>query len=153
MAQYEIDSLDRKILSRLVEDSRTPFLELARDLKVSGGTIHGRVNKLREQGIVEGSQMMLNYQKLGYGLSAFIGVKVRLTREVSYVKDKLAEFSEITEIYYTTGNFSLMVKAVVKDMAHFHMFLSEKLQSIDPVQSTETFMVLSCHLKRERVLD
>jgi len=56
---YEIDTLDRLILQALVEDARKPFLEIARELDVSGGTIHQRYNKLRDAGIVQGRRAVV----------------------------------------------------------------------------------------------
>ena len=61
--EYEIDSLDVKILSALQEEARTPYLEIARKLIVSGGTIHQRVDKMKEAGIIKGSNISLDLQK------------------------------------------------------------------------------------------
>ncbi len=130
---YEIDKLDRQILRMLMKDSRTPFLEIARHLDVSGGTIHQRVEKMKEEGIITGSKLTVDLKKLGYGITVLLGVHLNSTKCLKTVMPKLKAISEITEIYYTTGNYSLIIKAHAKDISDFHHFLVNKLQQIDEV--------------------
>lgn len=141
-SNYEIDKLDRQILRILMKDSRTPFLEIARMLDVSGGTIHQRVERLKKEGIITGSKFTIDLKKLGYGITALLGVHLSSTKCLKTVMPKLKAISEITEIYYTTGNFSLIIKVYAKDVEDFHHFLVNKLQQIDEVQSTESFICL-----------
>lgn len=146
---YEIDTVDRKILSLLMEDARMPYLEVARKLVVSGGTIHQRIDKMREAGIIEGSQLKLNLKRLGYDVVVFLGVHLKSTKDLSQVLAKLESFSEVTEAYFTTGNYALLVKVNTKNIADFHNFLVKKVQSIDSVQATESFISLDQPINRE----
>ena len=63
--KYQIDSVDRQILNFLMTDARTPYLEIARKLIVSGGTIHQRVERMKTVGIITGSSLNLSYKNLG----------------------------------------------------------------------------------------
>lgn len=146
---YEIDTVDRKILSLLMEDARMPYLEVARKLVVSGGTIHQRIEKMREAGIIEGSQLKLNLKRLGYDVVVFLGVHLKSTKDLSQVLAKLESFPEVTEAYFTTGNYALLVKVNTKNIADFHNFLVKKVQSIDSVQATESFISLDQPINRE----
>lgn len=139
---YQIDSLDRKILHELMNDARTPFIEIARKLIVSGGTIHQRVDKLKEAGIVEGSTLKLNLKKMGLDVTVFLGIHLSNTKNTPKVINLLKKMPEVVEAHYTTGNFSLLVKVHTKSISDFHYFLSQKLQSIEAVQSTESFISL-----------
>ncbi len=147
--EYQIDSLDRKILRSLQEDARRPFLEIARDLKVSGGTIHGRVNRLKELGVIENTVVRLNRQALGYGMEAFVGIQVDRASHYREVAENLKTVPEILEIHYTTGDFALFLKICVKDTQHLHHILAESIQGIPHIHSTHTIVILKSILTRE----
>jgi len=147
--KYEIDSLDLKIIKELQQDARKPFLEIARKLLVSGGTIHQRMEKLKEMGVVKGSKIVVDYKKLNQGVSVILGLHVHNAKEISIVVEKLRAIQEVVETHYTTGNFALMAKVYVRDMDHFHKFLITKLQVIDEILSTESFICLDSPIERE----
>ena len=147
--KYEIDSLDKKILGMLRSDSRLAYLEIARELGVSGGTIHQRMSKLKEAGIVTGARLAIDYQALGYEVAALVGIRLGRAGASGEVMDQLKSMSEIVEIHYTTGTFSLLVKVVVRNMADLYAFLSGKLQAFEDIQSTESFVILETAVQRE----
>jgi Lrp/AsnC family transcriptional regulator for asnA, asnC and gidA len=138
----QLDDLDKKILSKLISDSRTSYQEIARELIVSGGTIHVRINKMKEAGIIKGSKLVLDVGKLGLEFQAFVGINLVNARDYKSVLKKLKDFPEIVEVHYTTGGFSLFAKVLTKNSKEFHLFLIEKLQSIQEIQSTETIISL-----------
>jgi DNA-binding Lrp family transcriptional regulator len=70
----EIDNLDIQILSILMKNATTPYTEIAKELIVSGGTIHVRMKKLEEMGVIKGASLEVNPQKLGYDVTAFLGI-------------------------------------------------------------------------------
>lgn len=143
MAQnYEIDSVDKQIIGYLLQDARMPYLEIARKLIVSGGTIHQRIEKLKDAGIIEGSQIRLNLKQLGYDVTVFLGVHLKSTKDLPKVIELLREMPEVTEAHFTTGNYALLVKINTKTISDFHKFLTEKFQSIESVQATESFISL-----------
>ena len=144
-----IDALDLKILKALQDNSRRPFQEIARDLNVSGGTVHVRVNKMKELGIIEGTRVMLNPTKLGYDVCAYVGVNLHNARDCDIVVEKIRDFLEIQEIHYTTGTYSMFLKVFAKTTKGLHHFLSEKLHSLPEIQSTETFISLDKPFERE----
>lgn len=69
-----LDRVDKKILESLMKDAKKPYTEVAKKAFVSGGTVHVRMRKLEEAGIVEGTTLKVNYSKLGYDITAFIGI-------------------------------------------------------------------------------
>lgn len=143
MAQkYQIDSVDKEILSLLLQDARMPYLEIARKLIVSGGTIHQRIEKMKEAGIVEGSSININLKALGYDVTVFLGVHLSSGKSLSKVISKLRKMDEVVEAHFTTGSYALLIKINTKTISDFHSFLVNKLQSIEEVQSTESFISL-----------
>ena len=147
--QLDIDKLDKKILSALQKDARRPFQELARDMDVSGGTVHVRFNKLKDLGVITGSHVDINYGKLGYDVTAFIGINLHNAGDYAAVLEKLRKMEEITEAYYTTGNYSIFIRVITKSTEGLHEFLTRKLQPLKEIQSTETFISLYIPIKRD----
>ncbi|MBN2051716.1 MAG: Lrp/AsnC ligand binding domain-containing protein [Spirochaetales bacterium] len=139
---YELDNIDRQILAELTVDARVSFQDIARRLVVSGGTVHVRVHKMREAGLIKGFKVVIDPEKLGYDVCAFIGINLHNAGDYTVVMEKLKTFTEITEIHYTTGTYSIFVKILAATTRGLHHFLVDKLQKISEIQSTETFMSL-----------
>ena len=146
---YEIDDLDRQILAILQQDARTPFQEIARSLLVSGGTIHVRVNKLREHGIIKGTKIAIDPILFGYDICAFIGVNLHDAQEHRRVVEQLKAIPEVLEAHFTTGTYALLLKVVAPSTRGLHSFLVDKLQAIGGIQSTETLISLDACIERE----
>jgi Lrp/AsnC family transcriptional regulator, regulator for asnA, asnC and gidA len=138
----KLDQTDIGILSCLLEDARRPFEDIARELIVSGGTVHVRVNKMREAGIITGSQIKMNYSLLGYDVTAFIGINLRSASDYAKARALLEKLPEVVEIHYTTGQYSIFIKVITQSPRQLHIFLTERLQSSPEIQSTETFISL-----------
>ena len=147
--EIELDMLDRKILEYLQVDSRRPFLEIARNLKISGGTVHGRVNRMKEIGIIRGSKVIIDYRIIGLNISAFVGIQLSEARHTEAVQAALTEIPEIVEIHCTTGAYNFFVKTVTSSVEALYALLTDKLQPIEFIRSTETLLVLHTPLIRD----
>jgi Lrp/AsnC family transcriptional regulator for asnA, asnC and gidA len=142
MENPEIDQLDRQILSRLLEDGKTPYTDLAKQLFVSSGTIHVRMRKLENTGIVLGSTLIVDYYKLGYTITAFLGIYLDKSSLYGEVAQRLKEVKEVVEANYITGSYSILAKIICRDTNHLHEILRNKIQPIPGIQRTETFISL-----------
>ena len=151
--KYEIDNLDRKIIGLLMKDARMSFLEIARELKVSGGTVHGRYSKLRSAGIIKGTHIDVDFEKTGLGISCFVGLTLTSARKLREVIALLEKINEITEVHYTTGEYGLLIKVILPKIEDLYIFLAEKLQAIEFIQSTETFVILNSRYQNENILN
>jgi Lrp/AsnC family transcriptional regulator for asnA, asnC and gidA len=147
--KYEIDTVDKQILDYLKEDARMPYTEIAKKLIVSGGTIHQRINKMTEAGIIKGSKLVIDYGKLGYGVTTLLGIYLQSAKDLSLVVEKLKGFNEVVEVYYTTGSYALIVKAKTKTTDDLYLFLRRKMQAIPEIQSTESFICLNQPVDRD----
>jgi Lrp/AsnC family transcriptional regulator for asnA, asnC and gidA len=145
---YEIDNTDLKILEILTQDAKKPYTEVAKRVYVSQGTIHVRMNKMEEAGIVERTTLRLNYAKLGFDITAFIGIYLEKSALYEKVLEKLKEIKEITNIHYTTGNYSMFVKIHCRDTNHLKEVLHEKMQQVEGIERTETMISLEESLDR-----
>lgn len=148
MENPEIDQLDRQILAKLMEDAKTPYTELAKQLFVSSGTIHVRMRKLEQLGIVKGSSLNLNYYELGYTITAFLGIYLDKSSLYNHVAQELKKIPEVVEANYITGAYSILAKIICKDTNHLHAVLRDKIQQIPGIQRTETFISLEETISR-----
>lgn len=145
---YETDNTDLRILEILRDDAKKPYTEVARRVNVSQGTVHVRMTKLEEAGIVEKTTLKLNYARLGYDITAFIGIFLEKSALYDKVVAKLKEIQEITSIHYTTGNYSMFVKIHCRDTNHLKEVLHDKMQQVDGIERTETMISLEESLDR-----
>lgn len=144
-----IDQLDQHILRALIQDARTPYAEMSKLFGVSAATIHVRVEKMRQAGIIEGTKIRVNERKLGYDVCCFIGIILKSAKDYDKVIAKLNEFDEVVEAYYTTGNYSIFIKVMTHTIEELHSVLAGKIQSIDEIQSTETLISMQNPISRE----
>ncbi|MFZ6001994.1 MAG: Lrp/AsnC ligand binding domain-containing protein [Bacteroidota bacterium] len=145
---YEIDNTDLKILEILTQDAKKPYTEVAKRVYVSQGTVHVRMSKLEEAGVVEKTTLKINYAKLGYDITAFIGIYLEKSALYESVLEKLKAIPEITSIHYTTGNYSMFVKIHCRDTNHLKEVLHEKMQQVEGITRTETMISLEESLDR-----
>ena len=145
----EIDILDRKILTILMEDAVVPYTEIAKKLEVSAGTIHVRMKKLIDLGVVVGSQLIVNPTVIGYDICAFIGIFLDKGSAYSDARERMTEIPEIVELHYTTGIYSIFAKILCRDTNHLREVLNEKIQAIPGIKRTETFITLEQGFSRQ----
>lgn len=145
---FEIDNTDLKILEILMQDAKRPYTEVARKVNVSQGTVHVRMNKMEEAGILEKTTLRINYTKLGYDITAFIGIYLEKSALYDKVLAKLKDIPEITNIHYTTGNYSMFVKIHCRDTNHLKEVLHDKMQQVEGIERTETMISLEESLDR-----
>ncbi len=139
---YEIDNIDLKILNILSEDAKIPYTEVAKRIYVSGGTVHVRMKKLEEMGVVKGTTLRIDYARLGYDITCFLGIYLEKSSLYDEVVTKLKEVPEIVTIRYTTGNYNIFCKIHCKDTQHLRDVLHDKIQKVEGIESTETFISL-----------
>ena len=149
---YGIDKTDLKILEILIQDAKKPFTEVAKKVFVSQGTVHVRMNKMQEAGIVEKTTLKINYAKLGFDITAFIGIYLEKSALYDKVLEKLKQIPEVTNIHYTTGNYSMFVKIHCRDTNHLKEVLHDKMQQVEGIERTETMISLEESLDRSVIL-
>lgn len=145
---YEIDNIDLKILALLAEDAKMPYTEVAKRVFVSGGTVHVRMRKLEEMGIVRGTTLKMDYSKMGYDITAFLGIFLEKSSLYDQVIKKLFTIPEIVTIHYTTGNYNIFVKLHCKDTNHLKDVLHDKIQKVEGIERTETIISLEESINR-----
>jgi Lrp/AsnC family transcriptional regulator for asnA, asnC and gidA len=145
----EIDGIDKEILRALMEDARTPILEIARQVGISGAAIHQRLRKLEKSGLISGSKFIINPKALGYTTMAFVGIYLDKAMNNPEAVKQLKKIPEVLECHYTTGNWSIFIKILCRDNEHLMHLLNKEIQSIPGVSRTETFVSLQQQIDRQ----
>ena len=141
MAKFKLDDVDHQILDILIQNTRVPFTDIAKKLLISAGTVHVRVKKMEEAGIITGSSLTLDYTKLGYSFIAYVGVFLHNTSQTQFVLERIHEIPYVTVAHITTGKFNIFCKIRARDTLHAKDVIF-KLDDIEGVMRTETMLSL-----------
>lgn len=142
------DKLDLNIIQQLMHDANVSYAEIGKKLFVSAGTIHVRIKKLQEAGVISGMKYNVDLKKLGYDVIAFIGIYLEKSSLYDVVAKDLRKIPEIVRMNYTTGNYSIFAEVVCKDINQLRSILHDELQKIKGIERTETFISLEESLNR-----
>jgi Lrp/AsnC family transcriptional regulator for asnA, asnC and gidA len=137
-----LDKLDLQIIQAMMEDAEISYADLGKQFFVSGGTIHVRIKKLEELGIVKGKRLAVDLKVLGYDIIAFIGIYLEKSSMYDNVAQALKNIPQVVRVNYTTGNYSMFVEIVCKDMQQLRFVLHDELQNIKGIERTETLISL-----------
>jgi Lrp/AsnC family transcriptional regulator, regulator for asnA, asnC and gidA len=140
--KLNLDKLDLQIIQHMMENAEISYADLGKKLFVSGGTIHVRIKKLQEAGVVKGTRLKADLRELGYDVIAFIGIYLKESSLYDAVAKDLQKIPEIVRLNYTTGNYSMFAEIVCKDISQLRFVLHDQLQKIKGIERTETFISL-----------
>jgi Lrp/AsnC family transcriptional regulator, regulator for asnA, asnC and gidA len=141
-SKFNLDKLDLQIIQAMMEDAGVSYADMGKKLFVSGGTIHVRIKKLQELGVVKGTKLNVDLKHLGYDITAFVGIYLEKSSLYDQVAEDLRKIPEIIRLNYTTGNYSMFLEVVCKDIAQLRFVLHDSLQKIKGIERTETFISL-----------
>ena len=151
MAKIKLDEIDHQILDLLIDNTRTAFTDIAKKLLISAGTVHVRVKKMEDAGIIMGSSLTLDYEKLGYSFIAYVGVFLNNTSQTKFVLERINEIPFVTVAHITTGKFNIFCKIRAKDTKHAKDVIF-MIDDIEGVYRTETMISLDESLNDKKRL-
>lgn len=137
-----IDKLDLQIISEMMHNAEISYADLGKKLFVSGGTIHVRMKKLQELGIVKGTKLHVDLKMIGYDVIAFIGIYLEKSSMYDSVAKELRKIPEMVRLNYTTGSYSMFAEIICKDITQLRRILHDELQKIKGIERTETLISL-----------
>ena len=115
MAKFKLDEVDHQILDILIDNTRIPFTDISKKLLISAGTVHVRVKKMEDAGIIKGSTLNLDYVKLGYSFIAYVGIFLEKNNMTDRVLQALKDIPFVTVAHITTGRFNIFCKVRATD--------------------------------------
>ena len=140
-SKFKLDEIDHQILDMLIENTRVPFTDIAKKLLISAGTVHVRVKKMEDAGLIKGSSLILDYNKLGYSFIAYVGIYLENTSQVQFVVERINDIPNVTVAHITTGKFNIYAKIRAKDTNDAKDIIF-KLDDIEGVYRTESMISL-----------
>lgn len=135
-----LDDIDLQIINCLKQDGRMPFVQIAKKLDVSTGTVRLHYQKMIGIGALQ-IAAITNPLLIGQSKMALIGIKADGHR-LKEIASKISTFEEITYLVIATGNYDLFAEVVCQDKNHLLDFLTSKLYKVKGVKDSETFMFL-----------
>lgn len=138
---HKLDKIDKQILAILQDNARISNLELAERVNLSPTPCARRVKQLEDAGVITGYHLITDPRQLGYQLSVYIAISMdkHTAERFSNFEQKLQEFPEVVSCSIVTGRSEdYLIKALVKDMAHYEEFLLHRLNRIEGIAQVHT---------------
>jgi Lrp/AsnC family transcriptional regulator for asnA, asnC and gidA len=151
MNKIKLDEIDHQILDILIDNTRVPFTDIAKKLLISAGTVHVRVKKMEDSGIIKGSSLTLDYKKLGFSFIAYVGIFLQNTSQTQFVLERINDIPNVTVAHVTTGKFNIFCKVRARDTSHAKEIIF-KLDDIDGVYRTESMISLEENINDKKRL-
>ena len=148
-----IDAIDIKIINALLANSRTSTTKISDSLKISNVATQQRISKLEKAGIIKGYSAMIDYSLIGMKTVAFVGIFLEKAKNYTDVISQLKEVPQISQAHFTTGNYSIFAKITAKDNDNLMEILSTRIQNIDGIARTETFISLHEGINQSLLLE
>ena len=139
MHNSQLDEIDKKILDFLVENTRTPFTEIANQMGISACTVHVRVKKMEDAGIILGSSLVINYKKLNYNFTTYVGILLSKSNKTQEVLKILEGIPNVTELSVTSGKYNIFCKIRAKDTDDAKRIIYQ-INDIEEVMRTESMI-------------
>lgn len=144
----KLDQVDFNILSILTEDAQTPYTEVAKKLIISPGTVHSRMKKMREMGLVVGASLNLDYTVMGWKFTVFLGIDLSKSTMYKEVIEKLMLVREVVKVHHVSGKYDIFIKMHTRDSIHYREIFQDSILTIDGIKSVESFISVEQNLSR-----
>ncbi|MFB6070088.1 MAG: Lrp/AsnC family transcriptional regulator [Halanaeroarchaeum sp.] len=137
----ELDDTDRAILRELQRNARTPFSEIARRIDMSSATVHDRVKRMEEEGVIRGYHAEVEPTAVGLGVEAVVGMQIEQGK-ADETLERLTEVEEIQEVLLTTGDWDAVVQLVSGDTEGLRQLMFDRIPGINGIVRSQTMVVL-----------
>jgi len=136
-----VDRTDLKILEELRKDGRVSYSDIADKLGLATSTVTGRVQKMKNKEIITGFKPEIDYENLGFELTAMIAVKAKAD-EIENTAEKLESNERVISFFEVTGKTDMIVISRFIDREDMNSFL-KNIQKTRGIESTETNVILT----------
>lgn len=141
MAEISLDKIDHKIIQHLLQDGRVSFSTIAKDANLTDVAIKKRVDRLKRKGVINNISADLNLKTLGYENPVYVQIRSEISKNKDLIK-KLSEMDYIIELHNVLGEYNLLAKLIVPNLAYTEKFI-ERLGRIDGVLDIKTSVIIS----------
>ncbi|MEH0154235.1 Lrp/AsnC family transcriptional regulator [Limibacter armeniacum] len=140
----KLDQIDKKILNRLQEDSRTTTKELSSEVGISTTPVYERVKRLEKDGYIKKYVALVDKDKVERELTVFcqVSLKSHLKKNIQQFQEHMLGLPEVMECYHMAGNFDYLIKVMVRNMKEYQKFVVEKLTTTDVIDHVQSLFVM-----------
>jgi Lrp/AsnC family leucine-responsive transcriptional regulator len=140
-----LDETDRALLHLLQQDADQSAAALAKNLDMSQPAIWRRIKRLKEEGVIKGVALNLNREKLGLGVTVFLGIKLATKGRVSLEDFERAvkAIPEVQQIEHVLGLYDYRLRVVARDISDFERVLRRRIMTLPGVGDLEANVLLS----------
>jgi Lrp/AsnC family transcriptional regulator for asnA, asnC and gidA len=142
----ELDETDRAILRILQSDARTPFSEVARQIEMSSATVHDRVSRMEDAGVIEGYHAKIDPRAVGLGTSALVGLRIEQGNENDAL-ERLREIEGIQEVHLTTGEWDVVLRVYAEDTDSLRELMFDNIAKVEGFSRSQTMVILATDLE------
>lgn len=143
----QLDAIDRKMISILSQDARISMTALAERVHISRAHCHARLQQLQATGVITGFTVNVDPQKLGFGASAHVILKLR-QHNWRALRQQLLDIPEIWHVTLTGGPMDVILLVRAKDTADLRRVVFDEIQLLPGVVDTQTFMIFDDQVSR-----
>lgn len=144
----KLDHVDFNILTILTEDAQTSYTDVAKQLIISPGTVHARMKKMREMGLVVGASLNLDYAVMGWKFTVFLGIYLSQSTMYKEVIYHLMQVQEVVKVHHVSGKYDIFIKMHTKDSIHYREIFQNKILTIEGIKGVESFISVEQNLSR-----
>ncbi|MRM85111.1 Lrp/AsnC family transcriptional regulator [Riemerella anatipestifer] len=151
----KLDQIDVVILKELVEDCSQSVKEIATKVKLSVSPVHDRIRKLEASGYIKGYTAIVDAEKLGYGFTTYLQIKLIKHQEDIFEKFKteILSFEEVTEAAFTSGDYDVIIKLLLRDLHHYEEFILKKISKLDIIDNVKSSFIFKYIKNDNRVMN
>jgi len=142
----ELDETDRAILRILQSDARTPFSEVARQIEMSSATVHDRVSRMEDAGVIEGYHAKIDPRAIGLGTSALVGLRIEQGNENDAL-ERLRQIEGVQEIHLTTGEWDVVLRVYAEDTDSLRELMFDNIAKVEGFSRSQTMVILATDLE------
>jgi Lrp/AsnC family transcriptional regulator, leucine-responsive regulatory protein len=141
---HSLDHFDRKILNQLQQNNRITAEELGNMVNLSTSAVQRRLQRLRQEKIIEADISVISPAALGFGVTCVVDVTLHLgnSEVIDGFKDLANACAEVTQCYYVTGTYDFVIIVTTKDMKHYEDFSKKYLMDNKSVKQFYTHVVM-----------
>lgn len=146
-----MDEIDKKILQILQENDKVRYHEIGKKLNIGASTVHYRIKKLSENGVIKSFSAIIDPKVVGYDTTAWLGLSVDPTK-MDEIAQKLADYDEVQIVTTATGDHDLLVQIIARDEKELWRFINENIKPMNGVEKDFDVSTFLDEYKRSHII-
>ncbi|MFW0739423.1 Lrp/AsnC family transcriptional regulator [Flavobacterium sp. T12S277] len=150
-----MDKIDYEILKELLIDCKQPVKQIAEKVNLSLSPVHERIRKMEKNGIIENYSVIVKLSELNFKLMVFMQIKLKQHQENLFeeLEKEIKCFGEVLDGYFIAGDFDVILKVILKDMADYNDFILKRISKLTMIDNIKSSFVIKNILDEKNTND